>query len=1345
MKKVLIKILTLVLTFTSLLAVSLFAGCDCAGGLGGNVIPKPEEEIVRVLTLDSTNLNVIVGDEHKFVANYKKEEGKSLTFTSSDTSVAEVNDMGKLVANNEGTAKITATYGDLTAECSVTVSFGNYLPELSFEGGLLDEYNIGLDGKAYEFVPVIKFNGKLFYDVEATFVSSDEEVVKFNNAEVTGVKLGSATATVTASWRGFTIDKVPGLQKVINLKTNNVVNFLINGEAPKTIEISTFNSKFAGQEYSNWADFKPSIMLNGKLVDNAITNIEVENPEILTYADNKITSKERGKTKINLTYYDSSSNKYTASINIEIIRPIADSGKKFNLFSSKTGYYKDVYNDFKNVSVIEKLFGSRVHLVTDAYVVGTNEQLTVEGDKILNVPISNDGSVLNEIVIGTKTYAYSCKLDTYSVVVADKEDLELFDVHYLDAEKTQISYTDGYCELVRDIDATGFKTSHTAVQPSNPTHNFTAITNAHGIAQKAGFRGVFNGNGHTIFNLDTTRNVVYNNSKGNNETSTRGVGLFGFLQGNYVIKNVAFENMKVDKGNGLAYTATSHVANTAIVKKGSGTYENIYISLSEDSRSPQGLLFTNCFGGRFILNNILINAPHLTYESNYATSSGLIDINGDVNVLFHSYAKYNGVVIISKHPVGMKTSYQTYGENEKVIVDGKDVTDKIALDVKNETYPEHRRKSGIKKFNSTKEMSEAVGEDINLSTFNNSYWQIEEKDGSKVLQWKALMGYTFDFYDENEETFDSILFDKKGSSKSFTIRNSIETITNYTATVSDSNVLEVKAGKINLKEYKLGYYEITFKFINSFGNEITRVIPVTVDALNVNAYLSYDKDNGVEHTAWDDNGEIVGHGLQEDIILLPDENYRYMIDNVEVTGTVTGSKILLDNLSSANLPDKLPGSVTVKVIDENDEAKMVFNLTYVTLAIDEAEDLTKLNVGYTYDDAVFTALNDNEKVAYLENAQNNPYDYYDGYYVLVNDINANGITFTHEAVLHVNNDHANVGFTINEEEDKLEVTEGNSTAPIVYNEVTYNIPRINYPAYKEVYIAKATIARLPGAYFFKMGLLGTFDGQGYTISNLNAIRPAQKYYVDNSNSTTGNAQSYDAGIFGAVNAGSVIKNVAVTDVVFGGKYKNTGGNRYTSVFAMLDISPADNETYTSLDVIKGTGDNRTRFENIYIKATTSVNIRGGLYTYSVGAFKYTVSKKTYYCGRGAYFENVFMDLTALTSAWPYSDHKLSVIMGGTVNYDVVRNTGGTSGKPILTNVYVAYSGTTFGALTYTGYGNLDITIAPTLEELYTKTQGFEYKGNKFITTDLMSEAFANMQYWTVDGNAVYWKGLEPQA
>ena len=1197
MRKLLVKVLTLILAFTSLFALSLFTGCDCGdNGGSGNVIPKPEDKVERYLNLDVSELNLIVGDEHKFTASYIKEEGKTLTFESADANIATVGAKGELLAYNEGSTTITAKYGDLTATCNVNVSFGNYLPELVFASGDLDVYNLGLDGIPYTFSPVIKFNGKTFTDAEVTFVSANDAIAKFDNADVKGISLGETTATVSASWRGFTVSEVPALQKVINIKTHNVVNFLINDQTFDVMKLSTFNGDFEGTTYSNVSDFDVKIIYNGQ-VTNGNVQVDVADSSKVNVSNGKITARGMGKTDVTLSYKDSNNQVFNTVITVEVIRPVADSGMKFNLFSAALGYYKDVYADLQNKSVIKDVLGNDASKVTDAYVVD-GIQLKVEGDKILNLPVAKESSLLNKIVIGTATYAYTCEIDTYGALVADKEDLAIFDVHFTNADETEYSYVNGYCELLRDIDATGFKPKHTAVHTVNPKVD---MYNSYGNYY-VGFRGTFNGKGFTIFNLDTTRDpITYINKNGNKQVDSQSVGLFGYIAGPATIKNVAFENMKVVNGSGITYRGLCSVVETTTTPKGNCTFENIYISLSEDSKEPKGILFFNVPGSRFNLRNVVINAPNLDVGDE--TSGGLIDNNG-TGLEKDDRATYDGVVVISKYPLGFFSYYTMYGGNEKMGRDmyseEKDYTvdlSKYALDTKLGYTPGpngekllYRRKSAVKKYNNISEMAQDVN---NFSKFPDSFWKVEkDENGGQTIFWKSLLGYSYDLYNEDGEIFDSVLFDKEGAKPyKFTIKNSIEPITNYTATVSDSNVLEVKNGAIYLKQYKIGYYEVTLSFTSKFNTPITRVIPVTVDAKHIATYLQQD-------------GEVVNHGLTE----LP-AGASFSINGVNVAHTFENGKLKVDlsgvDLSEVALTDRV--DVYMKTSNGYDSR---FVSMYVTLAIDEAEELNYFNVGYTFNQAEYDALtSDAEKIAYLEKCEAEPFKYFDGYYVLAKDIDATGIKFNHEAAVETptekikydaNGDgditdgkdyytftKGDVGFLVNEATNTLEAR--NNDAPIVGpNGKEYMIPRDGYPivgmytgvtendtsANKFVYSGSFGI---PAIYFKKIGFMGTFDGQGHIITNLDTQRYDYKdikFYNDNKNAdSTVSATSKGAGLFGIINAGCKVQNVAFVNTVFS----------YSALLAMYGNTPHSGVLNTN-NVPDILTIDKYQLENVYISA-----------------------------------------------------------------------------------------------------------------------------------------------------------------
>jgi len=103
------------------LATVLLVGCK----------PTPEPEpTVNSVTLDKTRLTLAVGAEEMLKATVDPA-GTAVAWASSDNAVAIVTGGGVVSAVAEGTAVITATAGEKTAECVVTVEADAFYNELS--------------------------------------------------------------------------------------------------------------------------------------------------------------------------------------------------------------------------------------------------------------------------------------------------------------------------------------------------------------------------------------------------------------------------------------------------------------------------------------------------------------------------------------------------------------------------------------------------------------------------------------------------------------------------------------------------------------------------------------------------------------------------------------------------------------------------------------------------------------------------------------------------------------------------------------------------------------------------------------------------------------------------------------------------------------------------------------------------------------------------------------------------------------------------------------------------------------------------------------------------------------
>jgi hypothetical protein len=98
-----------------------------------NVVP------LAGITLDKTELTMFNGETKQLTVKYNPlntTDSKAVKWTSSDKSVATVDENGKVVAIGKGTATITATVGEFTATCKVTVSNNVVVGDIDADGSV---------------------------------------------------------------------------------------------------------------------------------------------------------------------------------------------------------------------------------------------------------------------------------------------------------------------------------------------------------------------------------------------------------------------------------------------------------------------------------------------------------------------------------------------------------------------------------------------------------------------------------------------------------------------------------------------------------------------------------------------------------------------------------------------------------------------------------------------------------------------------------------------------------------------------------------------------------------------------------------------------------------------------------------------------------------------------------------------------------------------------------------------------------------------------------------------------------------------------------------------------------
>ncbi len=145
------------------------------------------------ITLDKTEATISVGESTQLVASVEPENvtDKTIVWTSSDETVATVAEDGTVTAVAVGTATITATCGEASATCKVTVN-----PVTASAITLNVEDMTLLVGASDKLTVTIEPENTT--DPTVTWTSSDEEVATVaEDGTVTAVAVGTATITAT--------------------------------------------------------------------------------------------------------------------------------------------------------------------------------------------------------------------------------------------------------------------------------------------------------------------------------------------------------------------------------------------------------------------------------------------------------------------------------------------------------------------------------------------------------------------------------------------------------------------------------------------------------------------------------------------------------------------------------------------------------------------------------------------------------------------------------------------------------------------------------------------------------------------------------------------------------------------------------------------------------------------------------------------------------------------------------------------------------------------------------------------------------------------------------------------
>ena len=498
--------------------------------------PTPPPVTYEV-SLNSEQISMTIGDETPLIASFTKQDGATLTFTSSDETVVKVDENGKLLALKAGTATITATYGTASDTCVVTVGLNGLLPLLQLSN-VSSDYLYIEQSTQLDLSGSVLFNGKTYTDVALSYsVAGDVGTVE--NGVFKPTKTGTAEITVTGTWRG--VSSV-SMTKTITVEVKPELVFQLNDGAS---EITLYT------QTDKTSPFEVTATYGGEDLE---TTVEITSgSEYITYdptAETVACKGITGEAEISVSY-EIDGEEIVNVFPVHVKPTVYD-------FETTVTNFSAIHGDVVKGTTLRALLGGGFTSVTDE----NGNALTVDENKIYGVQSSDTGKFETTLTVYYPTHCYNVHIEGYTGIFAKAEDLAVLnmngqvtkvngvkDIYPIDEEKP-VQKWEGYYVLANNIDATGYTHAKTGA-------SLTQLGIQNEKYKPVGFQGTFDGQGYTVKGMTVGAH-----------------GRFGVLM-EAEVKNVAFADVTL-KDEKYASVLSGWIINS--------TLSNVYISVANTDK-----------------------------------------------------------------------------------------------------------------------------------------------------------------------------------------------------------------------------------------------------------------------------------------------------------------------------------------------------------------------------------------------------------------------------------------------------------------------------------------------------------------------------------------------------------------------------------------------------------------------------------------------------------------------------------------------------------------------------------------------------------------------------------------
>lgn len=531
--------------------VSLFALVGCSPKPTPDPEPAPEpDKPAATITLDRTKAELDVYEKLVLTAT-KENTDADIVWSTSDESVATVSD-GTVTAKAEGSVTITAKADGASATCEITVTNSHAAPVLR-----LERYDVAvaMDGSYDIKVETLWKGAPIDEEVEYVWTVADGKPADIAAAEIIdggarikGLKYGETVLVVSANVRGTMLVKELAV-KVCNLD----ITFEVTGLKQDADAYRTSVALVDTESDSTVRELDIKVYNKGTLVENAAIEWTNSDDGKATIEGNTVTAVAEGETTLVGTYEYND-----IRIIVDVYRPEIRLGESVTietaLDANSFTIASDVAGTIRGASVDGKEISSSI------------DGKTVTYDKA-KLPTKAADMGDKEIIVDTDKAIYIIDAKIYTKVLRTADDVMKWNDYAYDADPEK-SYWGGYFVLGDDIDMTGknfvgrfyylnmyypwnyeIEALRDTVKPE-----YSPLVYRNG--NTGGFRGVFDGQGHKIKNLNISQP---------NDSFVGQIAVGG------VFKNVVFTGARIttDWGAGLVSVG------------GNGTIANVYAEITE--------------------------------------------------------------------------------------------------------------------------------------------------------------------------------------------------------------------------------------------------------------------------------------------------------------------------------------------------------------------------------------------------------------------------------------------------------------------------------------------------------------------------------------------------------------------------------------------------------------------------------------------------------------------------------------------------------------------------------------------------------------------------------------------